>query len=128
MLVDEGVEVPLGLVAVPGQVLVARGYRDAPFQLLFPEVGQETVEVVPVDGDLAVWRKEGQPVLEDGQIGDDEPAGALYRCRELEGDVRGRSSNHVADHDVYLGEVLVVVVDYHHGAASGEALGLHLFY
>lgn len=63
-------------------------------------------------------------VLEDRQGGDDVPTGALDRRRKLKGGLLSRASDHVADHGVYLGEVVVVINYYHHGTASGEALGL----
>jgi hypothetical protein len=70
VLVDERVELPFGLVAVPGEVFIAGGHRDSLFYTPLPKVGQKGVKMVPVDANLAVGREEGQPVLKEGQVRD----------------------------------------------------------
>src|SRR5215210_550466 len=126
VFVEERVQPPLAKVGVAGEVFVSDGNVNAVPEVLRLQERQQGIELVPVAGDLTVRRQEVEPVLEVGQVRDDEAVGALDGRRELELYVPGRALAHVADGHVELGQALVVLLHYYERTAHRRALRPHL--
>ena len=81
--VEQGVDPPLGFVRFSCEVFVGYLRRYASAEPLLDEIGLEAIYVVPNAVDLLARPKEGDPLLEVAQLGEDKARGVLYECRQV---------------------------------------------